>query len=351
MPKDHSPIRIGLVGCGRGTQVHHLPVLSRLPQFHVTALADTDGSRLRETAGRFSVEHSFTDYRLLLDRLDIDAVAVVTPPESHAEIGLAALRSGKHLFMEKPLALHLEECHRLIVEAARSKRAALVALNSRWHRLVRRAREVVRSGALGPLKAVRSVYTHCHPGETAQAWHRRRDLGGGVLLNDGVHHFDLWRYLLGSEVVTVKADSASSKHFDDDTCTVTAGLANGALACALFSFSTSPNSELEIFGEAGRLLISLYRFDGLEFYPASAYPGSVFTRLSGFGRTLKELAASRGGSDFDATYTAMWRHFADCVRGAAVPECTFEDGKKSLQIALAAAESASSGRTVVLAGC
>jgi len=343
MPINGRPIRVAVVGCGRGTLVHHAPVLQRLSQFELTAFADIEASRLRNAASRFSVSQTFTDYRELLGRKDIDAVAIVTPPESHAEIGLAVLRSGKHLFLEKPLALTLKECDQLIEEAARHEGKTLVALNSRWHRLARRARQIIQSGALGPLKAIRSVYTHCHPGETAQLWHRRRELGGGVLLNDGVHHFDLWRYLLDAEVVSVKADSQRSRYFDDETCTVSARLSNGALGCAVFSFSTSANSELEVFGEAGRLLVSLYRFDGLEFHAASAYPGSLASRLSGFTRTFRELVSSRGGSDFDATYRAMWEHFALCIRGAASPECTLADGRQSLQIALAAVESASSG--------
>lgn len=343
MTSSKNTIRIGIIGCGRGAQVHHLPVLTRLPEFKVVAAADLDPRLLQSVAGHFGIQNRFTDWREMIHSNEVEAVAVATPTASHCEIGMAVLREGKHLFMEKPLALNLDECDQLIAAAAGSGRKAVVALNSRWHRLVLRARELIRSGLLGNLKSIRSVYTHCHPGKTAQSWHKRRALGGGVMINDGVHHFDLWRFILGSEVTEIYAHSLSSEHFEDDTCTVTAQLDNGMLASGIFSFSTSANSELEIFGEEGRLLISLYRFDGLEFFAKTSFPGSIKTRLRSAVQTVKELPDGLGlirrGGYFGFSYEALWKHFADCIRQDVQPGCTLEDGRKALQIALAALES------------
>jgi myo-inositol 2-dehydrogenase/D-chiro-inositol 1-dehydrogenase len=343
MPDDSGVIRLGIVGCGRGTQVHHLPALALIPEFKVVAVADLDAARLSRVAARFDIRHRFEDYRAMFREAGIDAVAVATPTESHAEIGLAALRLGKHLLMEKPLALNLEECDQLIGEAALVSRKVLVALNSRWHRLAVRARDLVRSGILGKLKAIRSVYTHWHPGGDAPAWHRHRARGGGVLFNDGVHHFDLWRFLLDAEVTEIFAHSEPSEHFEDDTCTVSARLDNGMLAGAIFSFSTSANSELEIFGDAGRLLVSLYRFDGLEFCANTSCPGSMTTRLRSVAHALREIPHAMGtirhGGDFAASYHALWRHFAGCIHRDLPPACTLEDGRKALEIALAALHS------------
>jgi len=346
MRHNREAIRLGIIGCGRGTEVHHLPALARIPEIRAVAIADIDPTRLKKTADRFGIARRYDEYQAMLREADIDAVAVVTPTQSHAEIGLAALHMEKHLFMEKPLALNLEECDQLIEAASRTACKTMVGLNNRWHRLVVRARELVRSGALGKLKAIRSVYTHCHPAAGAPEWHRKRVLGGGVLFNDGVHHFDLWRYLLDTEVTEVFAHSVSTEHFEDDTCTISARLGNGMAAGAVFSFSTSANSELEIFGDAGRLLLSLYRFDGLEFFANTAYPGSLGSRLQAMAHTLREIpgafASIRNGGEFTATYEALWRHFADCIQKDAAPACTLEDGKKALHIALAALHSSQS---------
>jgi predicted dehydrogenase len=347
---DSSSIRLGVIGCGKAASVLYLPVLTGHRRFRVAAAADVDAKRLHAVADRFRVERRFLDYRELLACEDIEAVAVVTPPPTHAEIGCAALAAGKHLFIEKPLAMTVAECDQLVEQAAGSSRVVLVGLNFRWHRLVRRAREHVRSGALGRIGVIRSVYTHWHPADTAQPWHSDRGLGGGVTFNDGVHHFDLWCFLLDCPVARIHAASRPSAGFDDDTCAVTAEMANGVLASGVFSFSTSPNSELEIFGDRGRLVVSCYEFDGLEFIPTSTFPGSIGRRLRRMASTIAFLREGlpnlRRGGDFVATYLHVWEHFADCVRNGATPACTLQDGRHAVQVALAALESIESGRPV-----
>jgi myo-inositol 2-dehydrogenase / D-chiro-inositol 1-dehydrogenase len=354
MTKNKNAIRIGVIGCGRGSRALHLPVLSRLTEFKIVALADLDQQVLQSAAGRYGISCYFTDWRDMLNSCEVEAVAVATPTASHCEIGIGALQAGKHLFMEKPLALSLAECDRIIEAADQVGMTAIVALNCRWHELVLRARSLIRTGVLGNLRSIRSVYTHCHPGETAQPWHKSRSLGGGVMINNGVHHFDLWRFLLGAEVTEIYAESLSSAHYEDDTCTLTARLDNGVLASGVFSFSTSANSELEIFGEEGRLLISLYRSDGLQFFSKTLHPGSISMRLHSASRTLQELPKVFGlihrGGYFGFSYETLWKHFADCIGRGAQPGCTLTDGRKALQVALAAVESAQTRHPVAVTG-
>ncbi len=352
MATPHQAIRLGIIGCGRAAQRIHLPVLQRLPHFRVVAAADVNPDNLTRTATRFGIERCFNGYEAVMALADVEAVAVLTPTASHAEIGLAALKREKHLFIEKPLALNLNECELLMGQADHSGVKILVGLNFRWHRLLQRAPAMLRSGKLGHVKAIRSVYTHWSPGEKAPAFHKKRELGAGVLFNDGVHHFDLWRFLLASEVTQLYSQSMPSEHYDDETSTVHARMANGVLATGVFSFETSANSELEIFGTNGRLQINCYRFDGLEFFSHLAYAGSLGNRLRLFANTLRHFREALpiicGGGDFQAAFEAMWRHFADCIRYDKPTASTLEDGKRALQIALAAIKSASSDNVVHL---
>src|SRR5205807_7757964 len=105
-----------------------------------------------------------------------------------------------------------------------------------------------------------------------------RELGGGVFFELAVHHFDLWRFLLRSEVEEVFAVSQSPR-WEDETATVTARLANGVLVTSVFSQRTNESNEVEIYGRAGYLRVSCYRFDGLEYVSSSSPPGDVRTRL------------------------------------------------------------------------
>lgn len=344
------PVKVGLIGCGWVAEHRHLPALQFLPDAEVAAVADIDPDRLRSVAYRFRIEHSYADFLDLLDDPAIEAVAVCVPAQFHAEVALAGLDAGKHLLIEKPLALSLDECDRLIKRAEQSPSKVMVGFNMRWHRLTRQARGIIQRGALGPLKSIRTVFTSGTRYRASVAeWRKRRELGGGALLEQAVHHFDLWRYILQSEVEEVFATSRSER-WDDDTATVAARMADGVLAVSVFSQGTSDSNEAEVYGQAGRLRVSFYRFNGLEFSSTSSFPGSVRARLRGIAHTVRGLPRAalkmRQGGDFGVSYQAEWQHFIDAIRQDRPVDSTLEDGRRALQVALAAMASAAWGRPV-----
>jgi predicted dehydrogenase len=144
-----------------------------------------------------------------------------------------------------------------------------------------------------------------------------------------------------------------SVSWEDETATVTAHMANGALAASVFSECTSGSNEVEIYGQAGRLQVSCHLFDGLEFLPAASFLGDIWTRLRRMTHVLQELPqaalSARQGGDLAASYRAEWRHFIDAIQQDAPVECTLEDGRRALQVVLAAAESSSLGKSVIVA--
>lgn len=350
MAHTNTPLKLGVIGCGRVTETRHLPALRSLSDAEVVAVADSDAARLQGVADQFHIKRRHASFLALVGDPAIDAVAVCVPAQFHVEIALAALDAGKHLFIEKPLALSLDESERLIERATRSTRKIMVGFNLRWHRLVRQARQIIQRESLGPLECIRTVLTSYH--ENAPDWRKRRTLGGGVLFEQAVHHFDLWRFLLQSEVEEVFATSHSGQ-WEDETATVTARMANGVLATSVFSERTSDSNEIEVYGRAGRLRVSCYRFDGLEYCSSASLPGGVRTRLREATRILKAWPHAalrmRQGGDFVASYRAEWRHFLDAIRQDTPVECTLEDGHRALQVVLTAVESVALGRPVSVA--
>lgn len=353
MSKQQGRVSLGIIGCGKSAEVFQMPGLHQVGDISVVAVSDIDEDRLNRFAERFGIKHRFVDYHEMLNRTDIDAIGVLAPTKFHAEIGTDAMAAGKHVFIDKPLALTVAECDRLIEQANRSSGKMVVGFNLRWHRLVRKAVRIVQSGVLGEIKVIRSTYTHWHPGETAQAWHRTRAEGGGVLFNEVVHHFDLWRLLLRSEFTEIFSASRPSEYFEDETGAITARFENGALASGIFSYESSPNSEIEIFGRMARMRLSLYCIDGLVIYSNTEYPGDLRGRARRFLNTLKELPETygiiRNGGDFDLSYRNQWQHFADCILHDRPPECTLEDGRHAVEVALAAINSASHGVPIKIA--
>lgn len=343
-------IRLGIIGCGRVAEERHLPALQYHRNAEIIAAADTDEKRLNRLAGLYDIKYTFTDYRKLLDIAPIDAVGVLTPTPSHAKIGLSVLDAGKHLLVEKPMALNLAECDALIACQKDAAGKAVVGFNLRWHRFVRDARRVIRAGRLGRIKAVRSVYTHYRSGENAPDWHRRKKCGGGVTLNESIHHFDLWRYLLDTEVDEIFSFSRPSSTFEDETMVTQAILSNDVFATGIFTLKTSPNCEIEIFGEKGRLYLSLYRFDGFHFFPYDTYPGNILDRAKKCALALGGLPTAipiiRKGGDFSSTFYCLWGHFLEVVTKGENAECSLIEGKRALQIALSALESAARKESV-----
>lgn len=112
----HKPLKVGFIGGGRITALRHLPALSRIKEIELVAVADVDPIRLKQVADKFAIPHRYPDVHTLLKKVMVDVIAVCVPVQFHAEIALAALEAGKHVFIEKPLTATLEEGRNLKVK-------------------------------------------------------------------------------------------------------------------------------------------------------------------------------------------------------------------------------------------
>lgn len=344
---------VGIIGCGYAAERLHLPALRSLASVRAVAIADTDPERLRLVGSRFAIDRRYHDHEALLRDAAVDAVAVCVPPRGHAAVVLAALDARKHVLVEKPLCLDLDDAHRLAESARRIPVTAMVGFNLRHHRHVRRVREAIAQGLVGHVELVRTVWsTDVRRRAGLPEWRRRRELGGGVLNELGVHHVDLWRFLLEREVDEVFA-SARGEGNDDQTVTLNARLQGGALAVSGFSHCAAEAHEIEVYGRQGRVGASPYRFDGFELAPAWSFSGDLRSRARGLLRTIRALpgaisSAPRGGSLLDS-YRAEWQYFAGCAVNGIAAESSFDDGRRALELVLAAIESSRTGRPVDVA--
>jgi predicted dehydrogenase len=345
-------IGLGIVGCGWVTANRHLPALARVRALEVVAVADLDAKPVDALAARFAVPALYGGVTQLVEDPRVDAVAVCVPPSAHVDVALAALEAGKHVFVEKPLALTLEDAERLVQRAAETGLTAMTGFNLRFHRLVRQLRDRVSAGELGSIHALTTTYTDdvlLRP--DLAAWRGARGLGGGTVVEKAIHHFDLWRFLLADEVENVHAYTGVGERGEGIAC-VSARMRGGALSSTLSVDATSLSNEVAVYGTKARAVADLYRFDGLAQASPSEPPGAVRTRAQALLRTARTLpagldAARRGGEALLA-YEAEWRHFAQSIERGGGLESTLEDGVRALEIALAAVESATTGERVTL---
>lgn len=343
------PLRLGVVGCGRAARALHLPALQRVDGIDVVALADTDEDALGAAGEKVPEAARYVDYRRLLDDAAVEAVAVCVPAEMHEPVATAAMAAGKHVLIEKPLALDIEACDRLVAAAAAAPGHVLVGYNLRHHRLIQEMAARLGAGAVGEVEAVRSTWTSAvRSFREIPAWRDRRATGGGALFEIATHHIDLWRFLLGTEVETVYATGRSADT-EDETVALTATLANGVLVEALFSERTAQENTLAVYGRKGRIAVDPFQFDGLtvEGVGRRGMVASRLDRLTAFAKSLPAgLASARLGGEFARSYDREWAHVRDVVRGLAEPLVTVEDGRRAVQVALAAAESLETGQPV-----
>jgi myo-inositol 2-dehydrogenase/D-chiro-inositol 1-dehydrogenase len=334
---------LGIVGCGFVVRDRHLPALRRVPDIAVAAIADVDPDARATVAAALGDVRRYPDATGVLHDPGVDAIAVCVPPTAHADVALAALDAGKHVLVEKPLAHSLADADRIVERAASSTAKAVVGFNYRLHRFVLRARELIRAGALGQILSVSSVFTNT----TVNGWQRRRDLGGGAILDRAVHHFDLWRFLLEDELEEAFA-TAPGGDGGDAVTVVTGATRGGIVVTALVLDRTVVQNEIAVYGTKGAVLADLARADGFRQVGLSDLPGAPRTRL----RRLAELGidaagtirAVRRGGDYLVTYEDEWRAFAQIVRGDLPPTPSVADGRAVLAIALAAIESIDTGR-------
>ena len=199
-----SKLRVGLIGVGRIADLHHLGYKDN-PKADLYAVADVNESLLQRRVREWGVEKAYTDYHQLLADPDVDAVEVITPHHLHAEMGVAALEAGKHLSMQKPMAVSVQECDALIDAAKRSGKLFRVFENFRFYPPIIKAKELLGSGAIGePL----SIRMKAIQGSTGEGWEIPDDTvawrfdpvksgGGRVIFDYGYHLFSIAMWFLG----------------------------------------------------------------------------------------------------------------------------------------------------------
>lgn len=354
MARSRSPtdVRIGIVGCGRAAASLHLPALSRVRGAEIVALSEIDPARLAEMASRCPGAAVHPDYRALVHDDRVDLVAVCVPATLHAEVATAALRAGKHVFIEKPLALTLADCDGLVDEAGRAALAgvrSVVGFNLRSHRLLRQASRIIRSGALGEIELLRTIWTADWTGAGRPEWHALRSRGGGALFEIGVHQADLWRWLLQREVETIHTLSRSLA-FDDQTATLQVRMTGGTLVSAAVSQRSVPHNIVEVFGSHGSVRLSCYHADSLEIETVGAASSGARRRLGLLLRKVAKLPsamrAARGGGDFRMSYVDEWNHIVRALRHGGAMPATVHDGRQAAAIVLAALRSSQEGAAV-----
>ncbi len=334
-------IRFGLIGCGR-VAPRHAQSLGELEQARLVAVADVIESRAHRFAKDYGAE-PYTDYRRLLDRSDIDVVSICTPSGMHAQMAVDALQAGKHVIVEKPMALSLEDADRMIATAKSTARKLCVVLQNRYNPPMQDLRRVVDEGRLGKILLGNATVRWYRPQEYyGDGWHGTRAMDGGALMNQSIHHIDALQWLMG-DVASVFAYTATLAHKmeAEDIGVVALRFQSGALGSIEGSTVTFPENlegSVAIFGERGSIKVG-----------GTALNRKVFWKIEGELEHERELLTREQvdpQSVYGFSHKAVIADMLSALRADRPPQTDGTVARKSVALVLAIYESARTGKPV-----
>ena len=305
MTKGADPVRVGIIGTGAISQVVHVPILAERDDVEVRALADIDAHKAEALSRRFDVP-MVMDADELIRYDDLDAIVVSTPNHLHEEMSIAALESGKHVFVERPLASSSAGARRAVEAARTAGRLLVVGMPHRYRPEVAALRSFVAGGELGDLQAVRGSWmTRPFPAARSTWRHDRSAAGGGALVELGVPALDLLLWLVDfPRLRRLSCVLGYGDHEVEDSATIMAEGESG------LAFSLHVTSRL--FASEDRTFAQVLGTEGSGSLP----PLEVFKQLG--GRPLDVTPRQPRPQGGENPYTNAYRRLLDeFVRGAA----------------------------------
>lgn len=329
---------VGIWGAGWVAGGHLTGYLAQ-PDCQVVAIGSRQLSSAQSLAARFGLRCAlYTDYAAFLAHPDLDIVSICTPHHLHPANAIEAARAGRHLFVEKPLAVTLADLYAMRDEIRRAGVRTAVGFVGRWTPLVARMREMVREGALGRIFMADVDYWHSR---VRPELYRRRATGGSALLLGGCHAIDAARFITGLDPIEVTARSvqiqtpADEAHEFDCVEACLIRYANGAVGrisavvkgCFPYQFN------IDILGDRGTLRNNRLFLSG-------------DAEADGF-RCLPEPGPESGDVSHHP-FSGLIRHFLDCIEAGKETEVSVEQAVLTHEVCFAAILSEKTGQPVGL---
>jgi myo-inositol 2-dehydrogenase / D-chiro-inositol 1-dehydrogenase len=328
---------IGVIGVGRIGRMHADLLARRVPGATVAALHDAHPESARAVGEALGVPVAASAGELLA-AADVDAVAICTSTDTHADLIVAAARAGKAIFCEKPVSLDLEEVDRALSAVDEAGVPFQIGFNRRFDPAHASVRAAVAAGELGDPQLVR--ITSRDPAPPPVEYIR---VSGGIFLDMTIHDFDMARYVTGSEVVevfargAVRVDPAIGEAGDIDTAMIMLVHENGCL-------TSIDNSRRAVYGYDQR--VEVFGSQGMAATENPlAHSGLIRTADGTREPVLPYFYLER----YTASYVREWEAFVAALSSGVTPPVTVVDARAPLVIGLAAQRSLREGRSVRVA--
>lgn len=327
-------INVGIIGFGKMGKLH-LRVSRYMKDAKVVAIADPSRRALR-AAKKEGIRDLYDDYHELLRGADVDAVIITLPNFMHLDGTLAAVEAGKHVFVEKPLAMTSADCERIDDAARRQGVKLMVGHNYRFFDATRKLKATYDSGAIGDvvLSTLELVHGPLAPSLESQPvpeWYFDTEKMGMWLLDLGYHVVDLFRWLFGeAEVVYARLDNHYGFPYEDNAIVVLQSRAGpkGVLHAGYFAKLVFPAFDFRVIlhGTAGCLSTDQLVPRNLRLHAAKEGIANMLRRIT--GRQIKPFSYTY----FYSSYVEEQRHFFDCLENGREPAVGAKDAFGTIRL-------------------
>jgi predicted dehydrogenase len=321
---DARDLRFGIIGFGRFAEKTIGPAIRETPGATLVALQKRSRVEAEAAARSFGVPHAFTQAEDLVRHPEVDAVFVVSANAAHCAETIAAARAGKHVIVEKPMAMTVAEAEEMIDACRRANVRLMVAHMIRLSPAMQRVRELLAGGEIGRISCVRADFVY--DGRMSQrGWLLdRRVAGGGPVFDIGVHCLDTVRFLLGSEVEEVRSvlSPRPTAEITEQTAHMALRFGGGTTASITCSYeSGARRSLLEVFGTDGMISV-------LDFTVGSRRAVVSVTRAP----MGKSPSTTTEAVDVPNLYVAEIAQFVECVRNGTEPALSGDNGLRNQRV-------------------
>jgi myo-inositol 2-dehydrogenase/D-chiro-inositol 1-dehydrogenase len=342
--------RVALLGTGFIAQIHAESYQRFVPDAEVVAVCSRSAARAEAFARQHGISHWFSDFDDAIARSECDVVDVCVPTAFHARLAIAAASAGKHVIIEKPLSLTLEEGDAMIAACRAHNRKLMYAEELCFAPKYERVRQLVGEGAIGTIYQMRQCEKHSGPHSD---WFYDPDQsGGGALMDMGCHGLAWFRWMLGGDpgvrsvfahMQTALIHGNRTRCEENSVCIVE--FDNSAIGVVENSWARHGGMEdsVEVCGTGGVIYADLFRGNSALTYSERGYGYAMEKAGSTKGWTFTVFEEA-----FNQGYPQELKHFIECVREDTQPVTTGEDGRAVLELIYAAYHSARTGQKVAL---
>ena len=336
-------MKYALIGCGRVSPNHIRAAVEN--GLEIVALCDLDAQKMEQAAQSLPGAVAFyTDYKQMLAESGAQVVAIATDSGTHAELALAAIAAGKHVLIEKPIALSMADARRIVKAAQESEVTVGVCHQNRFNLAVVQMRRALEAGRFGKLShgAVTVRWNRSEDYYDQAAWRGTWAQDGGTLMNQCIHGIDLLRWMMGDEIAEVCGMTARRLHEHtecEDVGMAVIRFQNGALGTVEGTANVYPRDmeeTLSLFGERGTVSLgggSVNRIDRWMFAD---------------GQEDMAAYAEQPQNVYGNGHTRLYRDFLDAIAEGREPLVDTYAGMAALELVLAIYKSQKEGCVVRL---